>query len=75
MTLDRLLAVFADSLDCSTDSLSTHDKFRDHPNWDSLASLTLLSAFQDFSDKPFSLAELARLDSISDVYDYFANDQ
>lgn len=75
MTLDRLLEVFADSLDCSTDSLSTHDKFRDHPNWDSLASLTLLSALQDFSDKPLSLAELARLDSISDVHDYFANDQ
>ena len=44
---EALIGIFAETLDTDTSALQPDLDFRTHPNWDSLAALTLVTAVED----------------------------
>lgn len=62
---EKLIEIFAETLDADAAELAPELDFRTHPNWDSLAALTLVTAVEDEYGVVLSDAHLRSATSIA----------
>ncbi|HUF99489.1 MAG TPA: acyl carrier protein [Ilumatobacter sp.] len=61
---DSLIALFADGLGVSADSLSDDTSPDNTPQWDSLAAMTLVSLIEDQYDVELSTREIMKMQTV-----------
>ena len=69
---ERLIAAIAQILECEPAELAPSTPFRDLPNWDSLAYLTLVTTIDSEFGVPIPRVDFQKLNTISDIADYIA---
>lgn len=64
MSTDALIAVFADGLGLSADALTDDTSPTNTPEWDSLASMTLVSLVEETFSVTLSTREIMKMQTI-----------
>jgi len=69
---DLFLKRFAEAIE-REDDIKMEDEFRNYEEWDSLASLSLVSMIDDEYGINFSHNELEKMKTVKDIYDFIAS--
>lgn len=73
--MDSFLEIFADALQKETDEVKPEDKFRDYPEWDSIAMLSVGAAINSEYDLVIPRTAYDKLITVSDIYNFVQSNQ
>lgn len=64
---ERLIAVFKEALEIEDHEVNLQDKFREYPEWDSIAYLSLIAALDEEFGFSTETAEFRKLITVNDL--------
>lgn len=73
--MDKFIELITEALEKDPGSVQAGDAFRDYPEWDSLAHLTLISLIDDEYGLVIPRNEFTEMQTWAQVYDYIAANQ
>jgi|ADurb_Gel_03_Slu_FD_contig_21_5165883_length_1929_multi_4_in_0_out_0_3 acyl carrier protein len=73
--MDKFIELIAEALEKEVGSVNSNDIFRDFPEWDSLAHLTVISLIDEEYGMVIPREEFGKMQTLAEVYDYIQKHQ
>lgn len=71
--MDKFLELITEALEKEAGSVNSNDVFRDYPEWDSLAHLTVISLIDEEYGMVIPRDEFTKMQTLKQVYDYITS--
>ena len=68
--MQKFLELFSDALEKEKDSITMQDHFREYPEWDSLAVLSILAMIHDEYNVEIPRVEFQKLIAVQDLFEF-----
>ena len=71
--MDKFIELITEALERDAGTVKSDDNFRDYPEWDSLAHLTVISLIDEEYGMVIPRDEFGKMQTLTQVYDYITS--